>query len=71
MKTDALLRGIVTEQPYRLVFATYPRRVRLWIHGHINHRSDYTIGKTRVLANPRGYPTKPREDFDPGLIVEV
>jgi len=71
MKTDALLRGIVTEQPYRLVFATYPRRVRLWIHGYIHRCGDYTIGKTRVLANPRGYPTESREGFDPGLIVEV
>jgi len=44
---------------------------RLWIHGHIHHCCDYTIGKTRVLANPRGYPTEPREGFDPGLIVEV
>jgi Icc-related predicted phosphoesterase len=44
---------------------------RLWIHGHIHHCCDYTVGNTRVLANPRGYPTEPREGFDPGLIVEV
>jgi Icc-related predicted phosphoesterase len=44
---------------------------RLWVHGHIHRRSDYRIGKTRVLANPRGYPTESREGFDPGLIVEI
>jgi len=44
---------------------------RIWIHGHIHRCCDYTVGKTRVLANPRGYPTESREGFDPGLIVEV
>jgi calcineurin-like phosphoesterase family protein len=44
---------------------------RLWIHGHIHFSCDYPLGKTRVLANPRGYPTEPRTGFDPGLIVEV
>jgi Icc-related predicted phosphoesterase len=44
---------------------------RLWVHGHIHFSCDYPLGKTRVLANPRGYPTEPRTGFDPGLIVEV
>ncbi len=44
---------------------------RLWIHGHIHRCCDYTVGKTRVLANPRGYPTEPRDEFEPGLLVEV
>jgi Icc-related predicted phosphoesterase len=44
---------------------------RLWIHGHIHSYCDYTLGKTRVLANPRGYPTEPRTGFNPGLIAEV
>jgi len=26
---------------------------RLWVHGHIHYCCDYTLGKTRVLANPR------------------
>jgi Icc-related predicted phosphoesterase len=45
--------------------------VQLWIHGHIHCGCDYTLGKTRVLANPRGYPNESRQGFDPGLIVEV
>ena len=35
---------------------------RLWVHGHIHHGWDYTLGKTRVLANPRGYPTTSRAE---------
>jgi Icc-related predicted phosphoesterase len=43
----------------------------LWIHGHIHHHSDYTIGSTRVVANPRGYPTEPHIGFDPTLVIEI
>ena len=28
----------------------------IWIHGHMHNSSDYMIGGTRVIANPRGYP---------------
>jgi len=27
----------------------------IWVHGHIHSSSDYTVGNTRILANPRGY----------------
>jgi len=27
----------------------------LWIHGHVHDPADYRIGRTRVIANPRGY----------------
>jgi len=43
----------------------------LWIHGHIHHHSDYPVGGTRVVANPRGYPTEPQIGFDPSFVVEV
>lgn len=43
----------------------------LWIHGHIHYRSDFTVGETRVVANPRGYPTEPHTGFDSGLVIEV
>jgi predicted phosphohydrolase len=45
-------------------------RVKLWIHGHIHSRSDYTVGTTRIIANPRGCPGE-TTDFDPGLVLEV
>jgi len=44
---------------------------QLWIHGHIHHSSDYRIGRTRVLANPRGYPEEPNRSFVPNLVVSV
>lgn len=28
----------------------------LWVHGHTHDASDYVIGHTRVVCNPRGYP---------------
>lgn len=37
-----------------------------WIHGHLHNSSDYRIGKTQVLCNPRGYsPLKLNPEFDP------
>jgi len=55
----------------------YPRmrdgQPKLWIHGHSHDRCDYTLGKTRVVANPLGYPNEPRslEAFEPTFQVEV
>jgi len=28
---------------------------KVWVHGHCHYKSDYMIGETRVLCNPRGY----------------
>jgi calcineurin-like phosphoesterase family protein len=28
----------------------------VWIHGHIHAQLDYTLGRCRVICNPRGYP---------------
>jgi hypothetical protein len=44
---------------------------KLWVHGHLHQCSDYTLGTTRVLANPRGYPDELQHGFDPGLVAEV
>jgi len=45
-------------------------RPTLWVHGHVHHGFDYQIGRTRVVANPRGYPGE-RTGFDPQLVVEI
>jgi Icc-related predicted phosphoesterase len=43
-----------------------------WIHGHIHHASDYFIGKTRVLCNPKGYRhERDFTEFRPGLVIEI
>jgi len=51
-----------------LIFETGPD---LWVHGHIHDSSDYRIGKTRVICNPRGYAHEPNPDFDADLVVEM
>ena len=43
----------------------------LWIHGHVHEHKDYTIGTTRVLCNPRGYPGDFGTGFTPDLMVTV
>lgn len=47
----------------------------IWIHGHTHMRSDYQIGKTRVICNPRGRPDNIQQpentQFNPKLIVEI
>ena len=30
-------------------------QIKLWTHGHMHNVSDYMIGETRVVCNPRGY----------------
>ncbi len=31
-------------------------QIELWTHGHMHNSSDYMMGDTRVVCNPRGYP---------------
>lgn len=33
----------------------YHSSIDLWIHGHMHNESDYVIGNTRIICNPRGY----------------
>jgi predicted phosphohydrolase len=42
---------------------------RLWIHGHIHTSSNYQLGRTRVIANPRGYPDQSNRSFQPDLTL--
>jgi Icc-related predicted phosphoesterase len=44
----------------------------LWVHGHVHSSSDYRIGRTRVICNPRGYfPNDLNSSFDPSLTIEL
>ena len=46
----------------------------LWLHGHVHHSSDYRVGATRVVANPRGYAPKgvvENAHFAPEMLIEV
>lgn len=44
--------------------------IDFWIHGHLHSISDYFIGNTRVLCNPRGY-NKEHSDFDENLYLDI
>lgn len=45
----------------------------VWVHGHIHQSSDYMIGDTRVICNPRGYGQRASENrnFNSALTFEV
>lgn len=46
----------------------------LWLHGHTHDSFDYAIGRTRVVANPRGYApggVVENSKFNPSLVIEL
>jgi predicted phosphodiesterase len=43
----------------------------LWIHGHTHDCVDVMIGKTRIVANPAGYPGSPNGYFRANFEVEL
>lgn len=48
--------------------------IDLWIHGHTHDSYDYTVRKTRVVCNPRGYSRGAGYEnghFKPDLVAEV
>lgn len=45
--------------------------IDLWLHGHTHDICDYMIGKTRVLANQRGYSDEIVSGFDPEFRIEL
>lgn len=49
--------------------------IKCWFHGHLHNYSDYLIGDTRVVCNPRGYVgyergSQEKEPYYP-IIIEV
>jgi Icc-related predicted phosphoesterase len=45
-------------------------RIKLWTHGHTHRACDYSIGNTRIVCNPHGYPSEVKE-YNPSLVVEI
>lgn len=46
--------------------------IRVWCHGHMHDPTDYMIGSTRVVSNPRGYvPWESDNGFDPDFNFEI
>jgi len=48
-------------------------QIKVWVHGHMHNQSDYMIGSTRVVTNPRGYLGYEHiaDTFDPNFNFEV
>jgi predicted MPP superfamily phosphohydrolase len=48
------------------------RKPAMWVCGHTHSSIDTTIGETRIICNPFGYPTESQTiRFDPRLVIEV
>lgn len=48
------------------------RRPALWVHGHTHEPVDVTVGETRIVCNPLGYPGERQAvPFAPAFTVEI
>lgn len=58
-----------------LAYSSTAANVKLWVHGHMHNASDYVIGDTRVVCNPKGYPGEKNGEglcyFNPCKVVDV
>jgi Icc-related predicted phosphoesterase len=69
-KSDYIMNGAYASDFSEFIL-DHPQ-IKLWTHGHMHTPSDYIIGETRIICNPRGYATEEHlSKFDPKLIVEV
>ena len=54
-------------------------KASVWVHGHTHDSFEYTVGKCRVFANPRGYPIQGMDgkiyfensNYNPMKLIEV
>jgi len=49
---------------------SYLPNTKLWTHGHMHNCSDYMIGNTRIVANPRGYRDE-NPEFNSNKVIEL
>lgn len=71
-KTEHELNGAYASDLSRFIL-DHPNIV-LWTHGHIHSISDYHIGNTRVVCNPRGYVNSYGAEmtyWNPNLVIEI
>jgi len=52
-KHDTLMNGAFASDLSELIMNR--PQIKLWTHGHMHNVSDYMVGETRVVCNPRGY----------------
>lgn len=69
---NSSLNGAYCTELFEHVIDLGEAQPELWVHGHLHNTSDYQIGNTRVICNPRGYyPTDLNPDFDASFTVEL
>jgi len=52
-KHDTLMNGAFRSELDEFIMDR--PQIKLWFHGHMHNNSNYWIGETRVVCNPRGY----------------
>ena len=52
-KHDTLMNGAFASDLSEFIMNR--SQIKLWTHGHMHNVSDYMVGDTRVVCNPRGY----------------
>ena len=65
---DELLSAAFASDLEDFIIETKPQ---IWIHGHMHNNSDYTVGDTRVICNPRGYPNENPNEFNRKLVIDI
>ena len=64
-KHDGHLNAAYTNNWYALL-----QKADLWVFGHTHRAVDVTLGRCRVVSNPRGYPNE-QTGFDPSLVISL
>ncbi len=73
-------KSVLPEQAGDMITAAYASKLdefiheyqpSLWLHGHMHNSSDYSVGPCRVVCNPKGYPGKENENYEPTKILQL
>lgn len=46
-------------------------QIKLWVHGHTHTQFDYSVGATRVVCNPKGFPNEDTGPIGDLTFIEV
>ena len=73
LKTATMYKGDVLNYAYGSDLISFIKRKKpkIWIHGHMHNSSDYVVGDTRMICNPRGYtPHSLNPEFNDRLYID-
>ncbi len=46
-------------------------RPEVWVHGHMHNTSEYNIGDTKIICNPKGYYSENKAGYKTDLVIEI